>query len=187
MSLSFIVFLITGYLMTANMAQECRTLASVDNSATTLQTNVNVGGHVWQHVYNITKPTNSSPTDTQNGKTLFIDFNSFRNAWTSFKSLTTGNWKICPQTGGTVPIADAVASANVGVYTAYKCNGVNTNNLCNNTILYNMGSFKVVFCYKYYRAQWIMRTAYPKNRPFNDEDDFDTDCSEVFSLKEPEL
>ena len=39
--------------MTANMAQECRTLASVDNSATTLQTNVNVGGHVWQHVYNI--------------------------------------------------------------------------------------------------------------------------------------
>ena len=49
--------------------QECRNVASVINSAKDLQTNVNAGGHIWQHIDKLgTKPIGAATNDTQNGK-----------------------------------------------------------------------------------------------------------------------
>ena len=95
-------------------------------------------------------------------KTLFNDEAEYSNAFTDFRTLS-GNYTKCPSTRGTKPISDSVLANSISIKTARKCNGVDANKLCNSSSSYTMtSSHYVIFCYKWYGGQWIMRTAYPK-------------------------
>lgn len=156
-------------------AAQCRNTYSVIQSAKDPQRNVRDGGHIWQHIYGITKPTGASSLDTQLHKTLFYDLREYDDAWYYFRGLP-GTFKNCPSTGGSNR-ADIVDSRSIGITDARYCNAVDSYKMCTSAPWYTMGSRKVVFCYKYISStkNWILRTAYPKrylrNR-FNDIDKF---------------
>ena len=142
--------------------QECRTLQSVIDSTATPQTNVNQGGHVWQHVYGLAgKPAGTVAGETQYHKTLFRYGVTFRDAYTAFRGLG-GVYSTCPAGGGANRV-DHVLANSIGIYQAGYCNGVNAQDLCNNAAPYAMtNTHYVTFCYRYSNGQWIMRTAYPR-------------------------
>ena len=176
--------LATLCLIQLSTAQECRNVASVINSARDPQTNVNAGGHIWQHINGLSaKPVGAASSDTQLGKTLFNSETDFTNAYTAARGLTTGTFMTCPTSGASGTRADAILASSIGVSTARLCTSVNDQRLCNASTSYSTMGRNVIFCYKYVSSQWIMRTAYPKFNAALGSSEFAEDtCSEDIFL-----
>ena len=155
-------------------------MASVINSAADSQTNVNAGGHIWQHIDGLAaKPVGAASGDTQLRKTLFNSQADFTNAYTAARRLTNGTFVTCPAAGASGTRADSILASSIGVSTARLCTSVNGQSLCSASTGYSMMERNVIFCYRYVSSQWIMRTAYPKFRVALGASEFAEDtCSE---------
>ena len=165
LTMAFIIHFVAALcLIHLSTGQDCRTVNSVINSASDVQTNVYAGGHIWQHIAGLaSKPQGASPYDTQYQKTLFNSQTEFTNAFASFQTLTGGMYVTCPAGGAAGTRADSVLASSINIQTAKKCTAVYNNQLCSNSFSYNMQyNHYIIFCYKYYYGQWIMRTSYPK-------------------------
>lgn len=157
-----IIFFITFYifqLAKVGHTKQCRTIPSVHESATSTETNIRYGGHIWQHIGDLYKiPSTAYFSDTQSGKTLFMSFYDFWKAW--------NNWRnerfpvLTPQDcdGYTSMYTDCVAAANIGIYTAKKCVSAQ-NRICIESASFAPNS--VIFVYKKGSYGWFLRTAYP--------------------------
>ena len=145
----------------ANIQQTlyCRTLQSVVNSIGDLQVNVNVGGHVWQHIGDLQQPpAGAVPGDTQLHKTLFDDIADFYKAW---NNLYYYYYAPCDKNSATNVDEDCIYATTLGISSAIECTAVNANDIC------TQGTYFVPYTVKffYYRynsnSNWILRTAYP--------------------------
>ena len=153
--------LATLSLIYLSTGQECRNLQSVINSARDVQTNVDVGGHLWTQIPSIvSRPQGYNINHTQLHQTLFYTEEEFAAAYAKARALTTGSFAICPDGGGRDRIDQILASA-INVTRAAYCLDVNIINLCASSLGYSVMGIYVTFKYVYCGDQWILRTAYP--------------------------
>ena len=171
--------LATLYLFQLSTAQDpdCRNVSTVINSAADPQTNVNAGGHIWQHINGLSaKPTRAASGATQNDKSLFNSENDFTNAYSAARGLTMGSFVKCPASGAQGTKADSILASSIGVITARRCTSVTSGGLCSASTSHNMMGRNVIFCYKYVNSQWIMNTAYPDTPRTASSESSEEDC-----------
>ena len=140
----------------AKIQTTCKNLNTVRRSTQSAQMNVNLGGHIWQHVYGLgtNAPTRTASGDTQLNKTLFKNGADFLSAWralTGSAGCSRGNRDL-----------DCVSASTLGISLAYRCIAVDSRNLCT-----RKSTFTPTFVeFHYYRNSngWILRTAFPTRR-----------------------
>ena len=147
-------------------SSDCRVTTSVLNSAADLQTNVELGGHLWQHIAGVkTRPTGADAGDTQNGKFMFPNKAAFDQIMANLGKLNGGNFQSCPsdhkKSDGKIR-ADKVAASDLGVKTALQCSKIDTNKVCTETKNVDMTGKTIEFYYLWKNNQWVLRTAFPR-------------------------
>ena len=158
-----VYLLATLCLIHLSTAQECRNLLSVINSARDVQTNVNVGGHLWTQIPTLlSRPRGYNKNHTQLYQTLFADEDEFAAAYAKAQALTTGSFAICPDGGGRDRRDEILASA-INITRASYCTDVIPQKLYASGLSYSMMGRYVTFKFVYCGDQWILRTAYPNH------------------------
>ena len=158
----FIIFFVIFYifiLAKVGNTKQCRTLRSVHESATSIETNIRYGGHIWQHIGDLYKiPSGAYFSDTQSDKTLFMSENDFWKAWNSWRNerFPVSTPQDCD--GYASIYADCVTAVNIGIYQAKTCVSVQ-NRICMQSASFVPNS--VIFVYKKGSYGWFLRTAYP--------------------------
>ena len=176
--MAFIIHLFVATLCLIHLSvgePECRTLNSVKHSEEDLETNVQVGGHIWQHIGGLTKkPKGAKDKDTQAGKSMFKSEQAFQAAWAKMEKLKTGTFATCPSTGGGSEgkyRRDTVPAKDIGVNEVYLCTAIDKiTKLCTTHKTESMEGRDVVFDYMWKSNAWIIRTAWPKLFNVEDED-----------------
>ena len=129
------------------------------NSIGDLQVNVDVGGHVWQHIGELqVVPDGAVSGDTQLYKTLFADIEDFYTAW---DNLYYYYYAPCEQYSEKNTDEDCIEASKLKIYSAYECTKVYSDDICSESTYFKPSTVK----FYYYRADsysnWILRTAYP--------------------------
>ena len=168
--MAFIVPLLTATLCLIHLsaAEDCRLTTSVLNSAADLQTNADLGGHLWQHIAGLkAKPTGAKKADTQNGKFMFPSKAVFDQVLKNLGQLNSNsyNFKSCPsnykKSLGKIK-SDEVLASDLGVQTVVQCDEINTDNVCIETVDKDMTGKTIEFYYLWKNNQWVLRTAFPR-------------------------
>ena len=148
------IFLYSG--LRAHIQVVCNRLYSVEDSTLTWKTNVNYGGHVWEHIYGLQQAP-SGARGSQYGGSMFKSPADFKYAWTHLKGEGQCNYGNRD--------TDCVDAKTLGIYSAYQCTRANSNGICNRVTEFTPS--KVVFWYYKYEDGWILKTAYPASQCSN--------------------
>ena len=146
-------------------AKDCRATRNVLLSTESLQRNALLGGHVWNHVWGLTKRLTMDMRHQQAvGKTMFASSGDFTKAWTSFvKYQPTTKFSQCG--AAKRPKKDCIPASALGITKAYQCTSIDAaTGLCDAYVTIGQG-LKVGFWYAHSNDKWILNTAYPSNHP----------------------
>lgn len=145
----------------------CRKKQVVQNSMESLDKNVQLGGHVWIHVYGEhDRPSKEKPVAWE--KSMFRNAQELGRIWMAWVQSDDRTNAICSKTTETyqecVPIGRL---ANAHVTKMYKCTDVQSNVCVSNdgdrdivAVRFSY-AFKTVGKKKGKKSQWILNTAYP--------------------------
>ena len=166
--MAFIIPLLTATLCLIHLsaAEDCRLTASVLNSAKDLQTNVDLGGHLWQHIAGVkARPKGADASDTQNGKFMFPSESAFDQVLANLGKLTSGSFQSCPsdhkKSLGKMK-TDKVLASDLGVQTVVQCSKIDANKVCTETKDVDMTGKYIEFYYLWKNSNWVLRTAFPR-------------------------
>ena len=147
-------------------AKDCRETASVMESAD-LKKNAKMGGHVWIHVFGLTRPLTKDAKNQQKvGKTMFQSEEDYKLAWSSFVNPTFKTTAKLSECGGR-PCGnkDCIPAAALGISEAFVCKEIDDETgLCSAVDVKKKG-LNVGFWYAHSKGKWILMTAYPSTHP----------------------
>ena len=163
-SLWSVCFIALFFTISSTSAAQCRHLPKVQDSMKSLDRNVELGGHVWIHVFGeANRPSKEKP---EVGKTMWRNVRELYqawNAWVANKEQTKAN---CGNTA--VGYRECVAVGKLGGVTKLqKCTAV-ANNVCTAhgpDLHVAAARFDYAFKKVGSKSQWILNTAYPSEYP----------------------
>ena len=150
-----------------SVAEECRKTASVLFSAKDLDTNVNEGGHLWQHIAGLKEtPKSADKKATQSGKLMFPSKAEFDEVLKRLGKLEGVNFASCPSNhkkkDGKKRM-DKVLASKLGVKTVVQCIKVDKiTKVCTNTKDVDMTGKYIEFYYLWKKRKWVLLTAFPR-------------------------
>ena len=167
-TMAFIFPLLTATLCLIHLsaAEDCRLTASVIDSAADLKTNVEKGGHLWQHIAGVKKrPTGAHKDDTQKGKFMFPSKAAFDEVLENLGKLEGDNFQSCPSNHkkslGKMK-KDVVLAKDLGVKKVVQCTEIDANKVCKDTKSVDMTGKYIEFYYLWKNSKWVLRTAFPR-------------------------
>ena len=125
----------------------------MQESIKTFQTNVNVGGHVWKHIYGLQSKPHGA-TESQYGVSMFKAPADFSRAWNRLYGFAACNYRHYSD-------KDCVNARALKIYSAYQCTRTYATyaGICDRVRQFTPN--KVVFRYNKINNRWILKTAYP--------------------------
>lgn len=164
---AFIAHIVVGPRGRGQGPEMCRKKQVVQNSMESLDRNVQLGGHVWIHVYGEQdRPSKEKPVAWE--KSMFRNAQELGRIWLAWIQSDDRTKAICSKTTDTyqecVPIGNL---ATARVTKMYKCTAVQSNVCVSNdgdrdivAVRFSY-AFKTVGSRKKKKSQWILNTAYP--------------------------
>ena len=156
LAVSFIALVTIG----PSSAAQCRKLDKVQDSMKSLDRNVELGGHVWIHVYGEkNRPSTEKP---EVDKTMFRNVGELYQAWNAWKDSPDTKGAKCGSTAKGDRECVSVGKLG-GVTQLYKCTKVENNVCTAHSEARDVAAARFDYAFKKVgtKSQWILNTAYP--------------------------
>lgn len=159
-SLWSVCYITLFFTISSTSAALCRHLQKVQDSMESLDKNVQLGGHVWIHVYG--EEERSSKEKPENGKSMWRDVGELYQAWNAWVANQEKTDANCGNTAKGYRECVAVRKLG-GVTRLQKCTAV-ANNVCTAhgpDLDIAAARFDYAFKKVGSKSQWVLNTAYP--------------------------
>ena len=152
------------FTISSTSSAQCRHLQKVQDSMESLDRNVQLGGHVWIHVFG--EPNRGSKEKPEVGKSMWRNNDELDQAWDAWVANQEQTKATCAKTTDTY--RDCVAVGKLGGVTEFqKCTEVENNRCTAHGPDLDIAAARFDYAFKKVgsKSQWILNTAYPSEYP----------------------
>ena len=160
-SLWSVCFIVLFFTISSTSAAQCRHMQKVQDSMKSLNVNVQLGGHVWIHVFG--EKERKSKEKPEVGKSMWRNDGERKQAWDAWVDNKEEKTKAnCAKTSDTY--RECVAVGKLGGVTEFqKCTEVENNVCTEHGPDLDIAAARFDYAFKKVgsKSQWILNTAYP--------------------------